>query len=163
MGPQTPPQLPRSHPYVPKSHHLRTQTPPPRPPVAWAPPVVCVCPLTALPARQLVRIAKVLGTEDLYDYIDKYNIELDPRFNDILGRWVLPRPTPAPPQASLWSHPPLFSLHLAMVKALPKVKSSPVVESLTMAKFSLTVAESQLLPHLDLSSHHSQTHAVGTS
>nr|XP_020660145.1 casein kinase II subunit alpha-like [Pogona vitticeps] len=27
---------------------------------------------------QLVRIAKVLGTEDLYDYIDKYNIELDP-------------------------------------------------------------------------------------
>uniref|UniRef100_A0A4W4DTU5 non-specific serine/threonine protein kinase n=1 Tax=Electrophorus electricus TaxID=8005 RepID=A0A4W4DTU5_ELEEL len=35
---------------------------------------------------QLVRIAKVLGTEDLYDYIDKYNMELDPRFNDILGR-----------------------------------------------------------------------------
>eukprot|EP00066_Takifugu_rubripes_P028029 XP_011617295.1 PREDICTED: casein kinase II subunit alpha-like isoform X1 [Takifugu rubripes] len=34
----------------------------------------------------LVRIAKVLGTEDLYDYIDKYNIELEPRFNDILGR-----------------------------------------------------------------------------
>lgn len=41
----------------------------------------CVC-------SQLVRIAKVLGTEDLYDYIDKYNIELDPRFNDILGRWA---------------------------------------------------------------------------
>ena len=38
------------------------------------------------PPGQLVRIAKVLGTEDLYDYIDKYNIELDPRFNDILGR-----------------------------------------------------------------------------
>uniref|UniRef100_A0A8C8K2W7 non-specific serine/threonine protein kinase n=1 Tax=Oncorhynchus tshawytscha TaxID=74940 RepID=A0A8C8K2W7_ONCTS len=35
---------------------------------------------------QLVRIAKVLGTEDLYNYIDKYNIELEPRFNDILGR-----------------------------------------------------------------------------
>ncbi|XP_061641448.1 casein kinase II subunit alpha isoform X2 [Phyllopteryx taeniolatus] len=35
---------------------------------------------------QLVRIAKVLGTEDLYDYVDKYNIELEPRFNDILGR-----------------------------------------------------------------------------
>ena len=33
-----------------------------------------------------MRRAKVLGTEDLYDYIDKYNIELDPRFNDILGR-----------------------------------------------------------------------------
>ncbi|KAL1790139.1 casein kinase II subunit alpha isoform X2 [Sigmodon hispidus] len=27
---------------------------------------------------QLVRIAKVLLTEDLYGYIDKYNIELDP-------------------------------------------------------------------------------------
>ncbi|VDM41103.1 unnamed protein product [Toxocara canis] len=35
---------------------------------------------------QLVRIAKVLGTEELFEYIDKYQIELDPRFNDILGR-----------------------------------------------------------------------------
>ncbi|XP_035678411.1 casein kinase II subunit alpha isoform X2 [Branchiostoma floridae] len=35
---------------------------------------------------QLVRIAKVLGTEDLYKYLDKYQIDLDPRFNDILGR-----------------------------------------------------------------------------
>jgi len=34
----------------------------------------------------LVRIAKVLGTEELYEYIDKYHIDLDPRFNDILGR-----------------------------------------------------------------------------
>ncbi len=35
---------------------------------------------------QLVRIAKVLGTEELYEYIDKFQIELDPKFNDILGR-----------------------------------------------------------------------------
>lgn len=35
---------------------------------------------------QLVRIAKVLGTDDLFDYLEKYHIELDPRFNDILGR-----------------------------------------------------------------------------
>jgi len=35
---------------------------------------------------QLVRIAKVLGTEELYEYLDKYQIELDPRFTDILGR-----------------------------------------------------------------------------
>ena len=34
---------------------------------------------------QLVRIAKVLGTEGLYEYLDKYQIELDPRFSDILG------------------------------------------------------------------------------
>lgn len=38
---------------------------------------------------QLVRIAKVLGTEELFEYIDKYQIDLDPRFNDILGRLVL--------------------------------------------------------------------------
>lgn len=37
---------------------------------------------------QLVRIAKVLGTEELFEYLDKYHIELDPRFNDILGRLV---------------------------------------------------------------------------
>ncbi|ESN90464.1 hypothetical protein HELRODRAFT_166132 [Helobdella robusta] len=35
---------------------------------------------------QLVRIAKVLGTEELLEYIDKYQIELDQRFHDILGR-----------------------------------------------------------------------------
>lgn len=35
---------------------------------------------------QLVRIAKVLGTDELYAYLDKYQIVLDPRFNDILGR-----------------------------------------------------------------------------
>ena len=40
---------------------------------------VCVC--------QLVRIAKVLGTDELFEYIDKYQIDLDPRFNDILGRY----------------------------------------------------------------------------
>ena len=35
---------------------------------------------------QLVRIAKVLGTDELYAYLEKYQISLDPRFNDILGR-----------------------------------------------------------------------------
>jgi len=35
---------------------------------------------------QLVRIARVLGTEKLDEYIKKYNIELDSRFNDLLGR-----------------------------------------------------------------------------
>lgn len=53
------------------------------------------------PRPQLVRIAKVLGTEDLYDYIDKYNIELDPRFNDILGRWV-PEAAPEPLWVAGW-------------------------------------------------------------
>jgi len=35
---------------------------------------------------QLVRIAKVLGTDELYNYVDKYDISLDPRFSEILGR-----------------------------------------------------------------------------
>uniref|UniRef100_A0A914ZYA4 Casein kinase II subunit alpha n=1 Tax=Parascaris univalens TaxID=6257 RepID=A0A914ZYA4_PARUN len=34
---------------------------------------------------QLLRIAKVLGTKDLYDYLRKYEIELDASFDDILG------------------------------------------------------------------------------
>ncbi|KXJ91187.1 kinase-like domain-containing protein [Microdochium bolleyi] len=36
---------------------------------------------------QLVKIAKVLGTDDLFDYLDKYEIELDPQYDDILGRF----------------------------------------------------------------------------
>jgi len=39
---------------------------------------VCVC--------QLVRIAKVLGTDELFEYIDKYQIDLDMRLSNILGR-----------------------------------------------------------------------------
>lgn len=35
---------------------------------------------------QLIRIAKVLGTDELFEYIDKYQIEMDSRFSDILGR-----------------------------------------------------------------------------
>ena len=33
-----------------------------------------------------MRIAKVLGTDELYEYINKYQMDLDPRFNDLLGR-----------------------------------------------------------------------------
>eukprot|EP00920_Eleutheroschizon_duboscqi_P009497 GHVT01022075.1.p1 GENE.GHVT01022075.1~~GHVT01022075.1.p1 ORF type:complete len:518 (-),score=84.30 GHVT01022075.1:580-2133(-) len=35
---------------------------------------------------QLIRIAKLLGTDDLYAYIDKYQCELDSHFDDILTR-----------------------------------------------------------------------------
>jgi len=35
---------------------------------------------------QLVRIAKVLGTDELLAYLDKYELELDPHFDGILGR-----------------------------------------------------------------------------
>jgi len=35
---------------------------------------------------QLVKIAKVIGTDELYAYIDKYGIRLDPQYDDILGR-----------------------------------------------------------------------------
>lgn len=36
---------------------------------------------------QLVKIAKVLGTDELFDYLDKYEIELDSQYDDILGRF----------------------------------------------------------------------------
>ncbi|CEQ42382.1 SPOSA6832_04184 [Sporobolomyces salmonicolor] len=35
---------------------------------------------------QLVKICKVLGTDDLYAYLEKYDIDLSPEFDDILGR-----------------------------------------------------------------------------
>ena len=34
---------------------------------------------------QLVKIAKVLGTEDLLAYVEKYNVTLDSHYDDILG------------------------------------------------------------------------------
>jgi len=37
---------------------------------------------------QLVKIAKVLGTDDLFAYVAKYNMTLDPRYDDLLGRHV---------------------------------------------------------------------------
>lgn len=36
---------------------------------------------------QLVKIAKVLGTDDLFKYIKKYNLKLDAMYDDILGRY----------------------------------------------------------------------------
>lgn len=35
---------------------------------------------------QLVKVAKVLGTNELYEYLDKYDLELDPHFDGVLGR-----------------------------------------------------------------------------
>lgn len=35
---------------------------------------------------QLVKIARVLGTDGLFAYLDKYNLELDPHFDEVLGR-----------------------------------------------------------------------------
>merc|ERR1712054_556370 len=37
---------------------------------------------------QLVKIARVLGTDDLFAYVEKYNMHLDPHYDDILGRHV---------------------------------------------------------------------------
>ncbi|KAI5285346.1 Casein kinase II subunit alpha [Ascosphaera aggregata] len=36
---------------------------------------------------QLVKIAKVLGTDELFEYLDKYDIELDPQYDEILKRF----------------------------------------------------------------------------
>lgn len=35
---------------------------------------------------QLVKIAKVLGTEELYEYLHKYDLELDPHLETSVGR-----------------------------------------------------------------------------
>jgi len=35
---------------------------------------------------QLVKIARVLGTDGLFAYLDTYALELDPHFDDVLGR-----------------------------------------------------------------------------
>lgn len=35
---------------------------------------------------QLVKIAKVLGTDDLFQYVEKYRMTLDPHYEDLLGR-----------------------------------------------------------------------------
>ena len=35
-----------------------------------------------------MKIAKVLGTEELHDYVDRYKIDLDPEYSGILGRCV---------------------------------------------------------------------------
>jgi casein kinase II subunit alpha len=37
---------------------------------------------------QLVKIAKILGTDELLAYLEKYDIELDSHFDEILGRWA---------------------------------------------------------------------------
>jgi casein kinase II subunit alpha len=34
---------------------------------------------------QLVKICKVMGTSDLYAYVEKYNVALDPHFDGLLG------------------------------------------------------------------------------
>ena len=35
---------------------------------------------------QLVKTAKVLGTDDLFAYLDKYSLELSPQYDGILSR-----------------------------------------------------------------------------
>jgi len=44
---------------------------------------------------QLVKIAKVLGTDELFQYIEKYDIELDAQYDDLLGKYT-PSPSPFP-------------------------------------------------------------------
>ncbi|TDL14555.1 Pkinase-domain-containing protein [Rickenella mellea] len=40
---------------------------------------------------QLVKIAKVLGTDDLFAYLEKYDIELDPAYDDVVAPGRYPR------------------------------------------------------------------------
>jgi len=43
-------------------------------------------PRIAHPAALPPPLLQVLGTDELFDYLDKYNLELDPHFDGILGR-----------------------------------------------------------------------------
>ncbi|KAG6815858.1 hypothetical protein H0H87_010714 [Tephrocybe sp. NHM501043] len=36
---------------------------------------------------QLVKITKVLGTDELFAYLEKYHIRLDPQYNELMGRY----------------------------------------------------------------------------
>ena len=36
-----------------------------------------------------MKIAKVLGTADLYKYVKKYDLKLDPKYDEILGTYIL--------------------------------------------------------------------------
>ena len=37
---------------------------------------------------QLIKIAKVLGTDGLFDYLEKYGIQLDQQYDDVLGQFT---------------------------------------------------------------------------
>jgi len=37
---------------------------------------------------QLVKITKVLGTDELFTYLERYDIDLDSQFDDLLGRYA---------------------------------------------------------------------------
>lgn len=36
---------------------------------------------------QLVKIAKIMGTNELIQYLDKYNLQLDPNYDGLIGRY----------------------------------------------------------------------------
>ena len=57
---------------APPAPPTRARAPPPSPPLTRPP----------FPPPRL----QVLGTDELFDYLDKYNLELDPHFDGILGR-----------------------------------------------------------------------------
>ena len=42
-----------------------------------------------------MKIAKVLGTDDLFAYLDKYSLELSPHYDGILSRYWLALPVPS--------------------------------------------------------------------
>ena len=51
-----------------------------------APPRARASALASLTPPPSPRRVQVLGTDELFDYLDKYNLELDPHFDGILGR-----------------------------------------------------------------------------
>ncbi len=65
---------------------VRHAVPPPPPSTTFPHPHSShpTCPLPTH-AAELVKIVKVLGTDDLYSYLDKYELELDPHIEGLIG------------------------------------------------------------------------------
>eukprot|EP00438_Fugacium_kawagutii_P035736 Skav200351 [mRNA] locus=scaffold852:135275:135948:- [translate_table: standard] len=70
---------------------------------------------------QLVKIARVLGTDGLFAYLDKYNQELDPHFDHILGRPASTATCRAVTTDINRPHPLLRLVHLNRVQYLRPV------------------------------------------
>jgi casein kinase II subunit alpha len=60
---------------------------------------------------QLVKIVKVLGTDELYAYWDKYDLELDPHIEGLIGRYKIRFLH----QAAIFSAMPLFFMLLSSI------------------------------------------------
>ena len=104
---------------------------------------------------QLVKIARVLGTDDLYEYLGRYGIELDPQLEALIGthskkpwsKFVSPENQHlVSPEAIdfLVGRPCIFcSLHMLRAQGMPlsRTQQEPMVQIVVAAGQAADVAE----------------------